>query len=162
MTLEATHIRDVVQAVVGSCLNLDASWLEELPPGLLREQAEEITGCVTIHGTWNGVVMVSCSTRLAIWLASRMFETLDTETTAADADDALGEIANIIGGNLKSLLSGDGTPCRISLPMIARGPVRIVGGGTRRLVSFGLDHAVLQICVQSERDDTERRSEVLA
>jgi len=40
------------------------------------------------------------------------------DTTPEEVTDALGELANMIGGNVKALLP---EPCRISLPAVADG-----------------------------------------
>ena len=62
---------------------------------------------VTISGDWSGTVRVSCPPSAARHLAAAM---LDLEAgTAADEDevnDAMGELANVIGGNIKGCLGG--------------------------------------------------------
>jgi chemotaxis protein CheX len=62
---------------------------------------------------------------LAITLASSMFDGTRSrdgdpppEVPEADVRDALGEIANMIAGNVKALLP---EPCSISLPAVALG-----------------------------------------
>ncbi|MCU0705946.1 MAG: chemotaxis protein CheX, partial [Fimbriiglobus sp.] len=46
------------------------------------------------------------------------FDTPSAEVTPAELADALGELANMVGGNLKALLP-DG--CRLSLPSVEPG-----------------------------------------
>lgn len=77
-----------------------------------------MTGCVQITGAWEGAVTLDCSLDFARRAAEIMF---DLEPQAADFEeikDALGELANMLGGNLKSLLPG---PAHLSLPAITEG-----------------------------------------
>jgi chemotaxis protein CheX len=76
------------------------------------------TGCVQITGAWEGAVTVHCSERLARLLTAAMFMVDPDDTSAEEVTDALGELANMVGGNVKALLP---EPCRISLPAVADG-----------------------------------------
>ena len=76
------------------------------------------TGCVQITGAWEGAVTVHCSEALAKALTAAMFMVDPEDTTAEEVADALGELANMVGGNVKALLP---EPCRISLPAVADG-----------------------------------------
>jgi len=76
------------------------------------------TGCVQITGAWEGAVTVHCSEALARLLTAAMFMVGVEDTTPEEVADALGELANMVGGNVKALLP---EPCRISLPAVADG-----------------------------------------
>ena len=76
------------------------------------------TGCVQITGAWEGAVTVHCSVGLAKVLTAAMFMVDPQDTTLEEVTDALGELANMVGGNVKALLP---EPCRISLPAVADG-----------------------------------------
>ena len=76
------------------------------------------TGCVQITGAWEGAVTVHCSEKLARVLTAAMFMVDPGDTTHEEVADALGELANMVGGNVKALLP---EPCRISLPAVADG-----------------------------------------
>jgi chemotaxis protein CheX len=76
------------------------------------------TGCVQITGAWEGAVTVHCSEALARQLTAAMFMVDPGDTTPEEVSDALGELANMVGGNVKALLPD---PCRISLPAVADG-----------------------------------------
>lgn len=88
-----------------------------LPPG----SADWMTGSVRISGEWHGTVAVSCPKELVRQSAAQMLG-LDVDSISAeDMTDALGEIANVLGGNLKSLMPA---PTRLSLPEVG-------GAGTK-------------------------------
>jgi chemotaxis protein CheX len=77
-----------------------------------------ITSCVQITGEWEGAVTIACSSTLAARLASAMFalepDELDDEMTR----DAMGEIANMTGGNVKGVAPGQNT---LTLPTVSEG-----------------------------------------
>jgi chemotaxis protein CheX len=80
--------------------------------------ARTFTGCVQITGAWEGAVTVHCSEALAKLLTAAMFMVDPEDTSTEEVADALGELANMVGGNVKALLP---EPCRISLPAVADG-----------------------------------------
>lgn len=83
------------------------------PPG------EELTGWVRIDGAWNGHLEVRFSPTLARRAAAAMFMQDPSEVADADVSDAIGEIANIAGGNIKAMLP---EPCGLSTPTVGFGP----------------------------------------
>jgi chemotaxis protein CheX len=74
-----------------------------------------VQGAVQIDGPWSGTVTVACSQRLATMITAQMFEVAPAEASHDDIIDAVGEIANMIGGNVKALLPG---PSTLSLPRV--------------------------------------------
>lgn len=83
-----------------------------------RVQGRSLTGTVQITGDWNGAVMVECSDALARLATATMFAMPVDEVADEDVQDTIGEIANMTGGNLKSLLPGS---CHLSLPTVTSG-----------------------------------------
>jgi chemotaxis protein CheX len=76
-----------------------------------------VTGFLSIDGAWNGAVMLRCAMPLATDLTEAMFQGPDA-ATFADISDAIGELTNMIAGNVKALLP---SPCNLSLPAVALG-----------------------------------------
>ena len=75
-----------------------------------------LAGCIQITGSWEGAVALLCPEGLARRAAAIMFS-LEPETVTMDqAQDALGELANITGGNIKAMLPN---LCHLSLPVVA-------------------------------------------
>jgi chemotaxis protein CheX len=72
---------------------------------------------VCLSGAWEGVLMVECEPATAALLSGTLLGLEPEETTDLDVADTLGEVANVIGGNLKNLLPG---PTLMSLPVVAR------------------------------------------
>jgi chemotaxis protein CheX len=78
-----------------------------------------LLGKVAVTGAWNGAVWLSCSPTLARRAAAIMFEVEPTQATEVQIRDALGELTNIAGGNLKALFPG---PCSLSVPTVIERP----------------------------------------
>jgi len=76
------------------------------------------TACVQITGDWEGAVTVACSRSLAGKLASAMFAMEVDELSEEEVRDAMGEIANMTGGNVKGLAPGVNT---LALPTVTEG-----------------------------------------
>src|SRR5581483_9928567 len=84
---------------------------DETVPG--RLSGRTLDGIVNTTRAYHGAVVVQCSLRLAARLAAAMFDLGPRHPTLADMQDALGEITNMTGGNIKALLTGT---CHLSLP----------------------------------------------
>lgn len=76
------------------------------------------TLCVQITGTWMGLVTINCPEPLAHKIAEIMFQMAPGTAGQEELQDALGEITNMIGGNIKALMP---PPCNLSLPIVAVG-----------------------------------------
>ena len=74
-----------------------------------------ITGMVRITGRWNGSVCVETTPDAARQMASLMFGMATDEATVEEMSDALGEMANMIGGNVKNQLD---PPVSLSCPEV--------------------------------------------
>jgi CheY-specific phosphatase CheX len=73
---------------------------------------------------------------LASKLAKAMFALDGSDPAPEDLHDALGEIANITGGNIKALLEGESA---LTLPVVVEGSsyrVRVPGGQVVNRVQF--------------------------
>ena len=84
-------------------------------PAVLEPSEGFLTGRVEISGTWNGVVLLHGSAQLAHSAALKFFGNGDADVTQQDLMDAMYELTHIIGGNIKSFLSGT---CQLSLPCV--------------------------------------------
>jgi len=75
-------------------------------------------GVVQISGAWDGAVTVQCSARAARHAAQIMFGLTDDNVSVSDLQDALGELTNMTGGNIKALLP---ETCYLGLPVVVEG-----------------------------------------
>jgi chemotaxis protein CheX len=77
------------------------------------------TACVHVTGEWEGSVVLEASSQLAIDGTATMFDLPPDLIGDEEVADALGELANIVGGSIKGLIPGS---CRLSLPTVTLGP----------------------------------------
>jgi chemotaxis protein CheX len=76
-----------------------------------------VTSIVHIEGAWHGAVILRCPRELAARLTAEMLGS-ESAPTLDDIRDALGELTNMVAGNLKALLP---EPSTISLPAVILG-----------------------------------------
>jgi chemotaxis protein CheX len=84
--------------------------------------AEALSAWVDIVGPWTGSVVLTCAPATAEALAGSVLMTRPpTVVDEEDVADALGELANVLGGNVKSVLPGES---RLGLPQVGAAPAR--------------------------------------
>jgi chemotaxis protein CheX len=86
--------------------------------GALADSGEVTVGCVAVTGAWQGCVLLAAPTPLARTVAAAMFDLPADRLTDDEVADALGELTNMIAGNVKSLLPG---PSSLSMPAVTVG-----------------------------------------
>jgi len=127
--------------------------LELAPPVEIGSQSS-VTSCVQIDGAWHGALVMKCPMALAETLTAQMFQA----ESAPDLDevrDALGELANMVGGNVKALLPA---PSQISLPAVAIGSdyqLSVIGTSEVARVSFTCDDQPLLITLLQRSDSPD-------
>src|SRR6185503_18485719 len=87
-------------------------------PAEPANEANGWAGTVRISGAWDGEVRVECSEELAHRAAAILFAVDRAAANAAQAEDALRELANVTGGNLMEVLPG---PSQLSMPSVWNG-----------------------------------------
>jgi chemotaxis protein CheX len=87
-----------------------------------------VVASISMTGAWDGHVVVSMSDSAAHAVAAAMLDLDVDAVTDADILDAAGELVNVVGGQVKSLLP---QPCQLSLPMTSRAGRKIRFPGTR-------------------------------
>ena len=126
--VEADDIASIAEDVWSSFLSLyldDADEADELSAD------DALTGSIAVSGEWHGTVYVELSADHAVAAAEAMFQADAGSLTAGEVRDALGELTNMVGGNIKSLLPA---PSRLSLPQVTDGTAAGVRDGSQTLV----------------------------
>lgn len=118
----------------------------ELPPSLLSCQ-------VRISGSWNGIVTLTMTEAGATSVARAMFDRRHGELGRRDLDDAVGELGNIVAGNIKSCLP---EPSVLSLPSVAA-TVQPSTGEVRVDVTLAWDaHLALVTLTETETEPAQK------
>lgn len=126
------EIRQVAQTVWESVLGVSL-----VPQAAIPSVPERsVAGWVQFTGAWEGAVTIECSAEFARQAAATMFGVDAGSASTADTQDAIGELANMTGGNVKALLP---EPCRLSLPAVVEGKdgaSPVLGGNLVTMVAF--------------------------
>lgn len=77
-----------------------------------------MTGVVSVSGEWEGSVILEVPLEHAVAAAEAMFAADPGSLSDDEVGDALGELTNMVGGNIKGLLPA---PSRLSIPSVASG-----------------------------------------
>lgn len=111
MQISESDIDEITQTVWTATLDLEA-----YPLGALDDSTVAwLDSHVQISGAWEGTVMLRCTPGLARRAAGILFQLEPDEASEEDVVDTLGELVNIIGGNVKALVP---TPSTLSLPAV--------------------------------------------
>jgi chemotaxis protein CheX len=113
---------DVVTEITSSVWSAFLSGSDDIIPLAVVPSDSSLTGTVFISGQWNGLVSLTCSSVAATRAASLMFDADLEKVSPADVLDAVGELVNIVGGNLKGMLP---SPTGLSLPSVTDGDVQV-------------------------------------
>jgi chemotaxis protein CheX len=95
-----------------------------------------VTAAVYFAGDWKGAVLIECSPQQAFEITARLLGSTAPRAMDEDVRDALGELANMVAGNLKSVLPrGVG----ISMPSVVEGTdysLKVCGGNLSTRLRF--------------------------
>ncbi|MCD4748442.1 MAG: chemotaxis protein CheX [Thermoanaerobaculales bacterium] len=114
MKISAKDLLEVLRIIWSAQLNME---LESESPDILEDPGT-MTGIVQITGGFSGALHLTCSRELIRASASRMFGLPGEDLSEDDLRDALGELTNMAGGNIKTLLPGSDD---VSLPTVVEG-----------------------------------------
>ena len=115
--------------------------------------ANRLTACVTISGAWDGSVVMETTPELAMRVAVAMFRLPPSALRPEDVADSFGELTNMVGGNVKSLLPA---PCAISTPTVTLGAghqVRLPGAVLGNRVPLTCDGEPLVVGIWRSDED---------
>lgn len=133
--------RDVAYLIDEICLAMLGMATHPPRPGdrSLVPGEPSLDGVINITGDWQATVALQVPKPLAMRIASVMFRLGPIPPTLEDMQDAIGELTNMLGGNIKSLLEGQ---CYLSLPAVIEGrayTVAIPGTQVMTRVEFMCD-----------------------
>ena len=143
-------VAQIVESIFVTMMDLEVSASEtpSLPVG------DRLTSSVYLEGDWNGAVSLECNREQACQFAGRLLSMDPPATVDDDVRDALGELANMIGGNLKSSM---GANARLSMPSVIVGndyELRICGSETQSRLAFQLNGGNFWVTVSAKDGET--------
>jgi len=122
----------VVEAVFETMLGLTVEPVETP----WTSESDRATAVVYFVGLWSGALLLECSPSQACFFTQLFFSTEQPPGMDDDVRDTLGELANMLAGNLKSVLPRG---VALSVPSVMAGSdytLRICGGNMVERLGF--------------------------
>ncbi len=113
------RIIESAKEIFSTMLMMEISEIDENETEALPH-TDSISGVIGLAGTHKGVLAVHLPHRVALAITSS-FLGMDVEEMNSDVEDAVGELANMLGGNVKSILSEKGRDINLSMPTTISG-----------------------------------------
>ena len=110
------EVTQLMEMIWSSVLDWDVRPAEDTAKRTATD--EFVTGMISITGAWTGSVLLRCHREVTTEAAARMYGIPADQLSGELVLDALGELTNMLAGNLKGLLTG---PCRLGLPTVDHG-----------------------------------------
>lgn len=82
-------------------------------------RTEVVTSAIFFAGAWKGAVVLECSEEQCLLFTERLMRIPQPTHMDDDVRDAMGEVVNMVGGNLKSVLPPG---VSLSMPSVLEGP----------------------------------------
>lgn len=108
------NIARIAEDVFQTMLGIGVERLE----GSMARAHNSLTASVHFAGEWKGALLIECGVPQALAFTSMLMPGLSPTSIDGDVRDAMGEIANMIGGNLKPLLPPG---VALSMPSVVEG-----------------------------------------
>lgn len=107
-----------------------------------------VCATVSVTGGWEGHVVIGCGTAVGRQIAGAFLMADEADINDDDLSDAMGEFANVVGGNVKSMMPG---PSKLSLPVavIGNAGTRLPGAVETTRVELSWHDAPLVVSVWS-------------
>ncbi|WP_040158120.1 chemotaxis protein CheX [Mobilicoccus massiliensis] len=116
MHLSNDDVAAIVNEVWSSMLGLPVDAVDLEAPKQIDGPA--MSGSVAVNGATDCLICVEMGQDAARLFGATMFGLAEDEASDDDISDAIGELTNMVGGNIKSLLP---EPSALSLPVVAQG-----------------------------------------
>jgi chemotaxis protein CheX len=115
---ELTDVQGIVEQVWSSFLGDEEPLLPRFDADGPFDAPAVWSAGVSVNGGWEGTITVEVSGVLAQTLTQLMLGAEPGSVDDAEIADAVGELVNMVGGNVKSLMPG---PSTLTLPNVAAG-----------------------------------------
>lgn len=135
--VDADGLAEIVTFVWDVFVGGDIAYLPATGSAPAARVADGVCGSISIGGCWTATIIVRVSDDLALHIAASLLGMAPSELDDEMIGDAIGELANVVGGNVKGMLAGDGSS--LSLPIVGRSPQMIPGPHRTMLSHFDVD-----------------------
>lgn len=153
LKLLMNHLNSVTSEVWSSMANTSLE-----PSGervTTTESRGYVASSVQIVGAWEGSVHLDMNLDMARMTTARLLGAEEADVSPEDIQDAVGELANMLGGGVKELMP---QPCKLSLPCVAIGDqckAAIDRGTIASECSFVADSGLLRVSIVERGSNIE-------
>ncbi len=140
-------VNRIVESIFGTMMDLPV-WESE---SQWQPAGDRVTASVFLEGDWNGAVSLECNRDQACQFAGCFLSIEPPEAVDNDVRDVLGELANMIGGNIKSAMA---CSSHMSMPSVVDGSdcgLRICGSEVRERVAFNFKGGTFWVTIVAKR-----------
>lgn len=122
-------------------------------PAFVRSDAplvDSVSGIIRLDGAYCGLLAIHLPTQSALEVSGSFLD-LHLDEVGEDVCDAVGELANMLAGNVKAVLDPSGSGIQLSMPETIFGDEYIFersSGGTNICVPFYLDNGEFTVELQ--------------
>ncbi|MDR4505492.1 MAG: chemotaxis protein CheX [Candidatus Scalindua sp.] len=95
-----------------------------------KDIQEEVMSLVSFSGEHSGIIALFCSRKIALKITSLMLG-IDTFELDHDTKDAIGEVTNMIAGNLKNRVYTDLGTMHLAVPLVVAGTDMTISSSSR-------------------------------
>ena len=121
--INSLDLKAFITGAVSEIFDSMLSMSVELVDNILGENknGSSIVGSVSFAGNALGIISIHMTDDFAKKICENMLDIKSDEVKMEDVNDVIGEISNMIGGNLKSRLCDSNFPCDLSIPSVTYG-----------------------------------------
>lgn len=142
------EISQFVTDTWSSLLGMEASPTNK--PFQSNGEENTLAGSVKFEGEWQGTITFYAPSELGKKVASTIYGLDQAEVNDQQTQDVIGEITNILAGNIKSILPA---PCSISLPTVAITDSDLYHPDSEKVTSVNFDSEGLPFLVVMLQED---------
>ena len=145
-------IIDATNEIFSSMIMMEVGVSEEMPA---QEHVftNSISGIIGLAGTQKGVLAIHLPAAVAMAITGS-FLGMEVNELGPDVEDAIGELANMLGGNIKTILSANGRDIQLSMPTTIAGreyDFQTIKDATCHLIPFHTEAGNFLIELQLEK-----------
>ena len=145
---------NITQEIFSTMLGIEARPVVPAPGG---EQAHMVVGAIHYAGPWKGVLLLECQPLQASAFTAKLIGISPPDSVDDDVRDAIGEIANMIAGNLKTILPLETV---LSAPAVVEGSsftLKVCGGNDSLRIEFDSSTGPFTVTLVQMLDQIGRR-----
>lgn len=122
MHLISEYIRGAVREVFSTMLSMEALCREDISDEAGHPvKISGVTGSISFTGKMNGMVYLTMSPSMARAVTGSILGLKQAEVGDEEIGDVVGELTNMVTGNLKSKMTDQGYNCTLSIPTVLMG-----------------------------------------